>query len=87
MLVQGELADLAVEDLRRWRMWDLTREVLNLYGKKGYDAPIMQRALVRYALSCDDNAARSFLAERRSKEPDLVKEVEESLQYEKVPPK
>jgi hypothetical protein len=84
MIAQGELADLAVEDLRQWQMWDLTREVLALYGRKGYDAPIMQRALVRYALSCrDDPAARSFLAERRRQDPDLVREVEESLEFEK----
>lgn len=85
MIVQGDLADLAVEDLRRWQMWDLTREVLSLYGKKGYDAPIMKRAIVRYALSCkDDPAAQSFVTERRRAEPDLVKEVEESLEYEKA---
>jgi hypothetical protein len=83
MIVQGELADIAVEDLRQWKMWDLTREVLALYGKKGYDSPIVQRAIVRYALSCKgDNAAASFLADRRRQEPDLVKEVEESLQFE-----
>jgi hypothetical protein len=85
MLSQGELADIAVEDLRRWQMGDLTREVLGLYGKKGFDAPLMQRTIVRYAVSRakDDDAARQFVAERRKKEPDLVKEVEESLQFEK----
>jgi hypothetical protein len=79
MLAQGELADLAVEDLRGWQMWDLTREVLALYGKRGYDAPLMQRAIVRYALSCKDNACLAFLAERRRQEPDLVREVEEMV--------
>ena len=84
MIAQGELADVAIEDLRRWQMWDLTPDILALYGKKGFDAPIMQRAIVRYALSCkDDEAAKSSSAERRRYEPDLVKEVEESLQFEK----
>jgi hypothetical protein len=85
MLAQGELADVAVEDLRRWGVNDLTSDVLALYGKKGYDAPIMQRAIMRYAASRekDDEAARRFMAERRRAEPDLVKEVEESLQFEK----
>ena len=84
LLEQGELADLAVEDLRRWGLWDLTHEVLSVYGKKGYDAPIMQRAVVRYALTCkgNDEAAR-FLTERRRAEPELVREVEESLEFEK----
>ena len=83
ILAQGELADVAIEDLRRWQMWDLTPDILPLYGQKGFDAPIMQRAIVRYALSCKDDAAQKFTAERRRSEADLVKEVEESLQYEK----
>ena len=84
MIAQGELADIAVEDMRRWQVYDRTRDILGLYGKKGYDAPLMQRAIVRYALSCkDDNSARAFLDERRRDASELVKEVEESLQFEK----
>jgi hypothetical protein len=84
MLTQGELADVAVEELRRLQIWDLTRAVLALYGKKGYDAPIVQRTILRYALCCtEDSAVRQFLAERRRTEPELVKEVEESLAIEK----
>lgn len=84
LLQQGELADVAVEDLRRWQLWDLTAEVLDLHGKKGYDAPIMQRALVRYALCCKDKPeTRRFVDERRKEDAELVKEVEESLEYEK----
>jgi hypothetical protein len=83
-LQQGELADVAVEDLRRWKVWDLTADVLRLYGKKGFDAPIMQRAIVRYALSCTDrDEAKRFVADRRAREADLIQEVEESLQFEK----
>jgi hypothetical protein len=84
MLRQGDLADLAVEDLRRWGMWDLTPEVLAVYGRKGYDAPIMKRAILRYALSCrPTRESNDFLAKRRADEPDLVKEVQESLRLEK----
>lgn len=83
LLAQGDLADIAVEDLRRWGVWDLTRQVLGLYGKKGYDAPLMQRAIVRYALGCQPTTeSKAFLAARRAAEPDLVKEVEESLKLE-----
>jgi hypothetical protein len=83
MIGQGELADVAIEDLRRWQMWDLTPDVLALYGTKGFDAPIMQRAIVRYGLSCKDETAKKFIAERSRAEPELVKEVEDSLQFEK----
>jgi hypothetical protein len=84
ILTQGELADMAVEDLRRWKLWDLTPDVLGLYGKKGYTAPIMERALVRYALTNKGDAASAqFVAARRKDKPDLVKEVEEGLEFEK----
>jgi hypothetical protein len=83
MIAQGELADVAIEDLRRWQMWDLTSDIVALYGKKGFDAPIMKGAIVRYALSCKDDEAKKFVAERRRYEPDLVNQVEESLQFEK----
>jgi hypothetical protein len=80
MLAQGDLADLAVEDLRRWEIWDLTRPILAVYGKKGYDAPLVQAAIIRYALCCKEAAARDFIAERRRSEPDLVKDIEAELE-------
>jgi hypothetical protein len=83
MLAQSDLADLAVEDLRQWQMWDLTREVLALYGKKGYDAPLMQQAILRYALTCNDAPCRTFLDQRRRAEPDAVREVEDQLRQDK----
>jgi hypothetical protein len=90
VLRQGELADVAMEDLRRWGMWDLTDEVLGLYGKKGFDGPLLRRAVVRYALACRDagdeprrEKAAAFVAERQRQEPDLVKDVQEELDAEK----
>lgn len=82
MVAQGELADLAVEDLRRWKMWDLTKQVLELQAKKGFDAPLMQRALVRYALCCDDAMCKKFVSDRRRQDAELVKDVEEGLRLE-----
>ncbi len=84
LLAQGELADLAVEDLRRWQIWDLTPEVLRVYGRKGYDAPLLKRAIIRYALCCRPTTeSKEFLAQRRASESDVVSEVEEFLKLEK----
>lgn len=83
MLPQGDVADLAVEDLRRWQIWDLTAQVLAQYGKKSHDAPIVRRAILRYALACPRPEAAGFVAGVRRSEPELVQEVEESLQFEK----
>jgi hypothetical protein len=84
MLEQGELADVAIEDLRRWEMWDLTTQVLGVYGKKGYNGPIMRRTIVRYALCCKDNKdAAQFLEARRKDDPEIVKDEEEALKFDK----
>ena len=90
LLDQGDIADMAIEDLRRWKMWDLTGEVLAQYGKKSHDAPLVRRAIVRYALSCaredsrfKEPAARFVEAQRRQ-DAELVRDVEESLQFEKM---
>jgi len=84
VLDQGDLADLAVEDLRRWKVWDLTADILPLYGKKGYDSPLVERGIIRYAL-CAPSSERTqaFLKARRAQEPDVVGEVEEGLRLEK----
>jgi hypothetical protein len=55
-----------------------------LYGKKGYDAPIMQQALLRYALSCKPTPeSRAFLTRVRTTDGERVKEAEEALKFEK----
>jgi hypothetical protein len=79
MLAQGELTDLAVENLRRGKMWELTEQVLSQYGRKGLDAPIQKRAIVRYALSCPEQKAKAFVANLRRSDPILVEDVAESL--------
>jgi hypothetical protein len=83
LLPQGDIADLAIEDLRRWQYWDLTPEVLAQFGKPGHDAPIMRRGIVRYALSCPRPEAGRFIQTLRREDPQLVKDVEEFLQFEK----
>ncbi len=83
ILAQGELADLAIEDLRRWQMWEQTRAVLGLWSRKGLDAPVMKRAILRYALSSPRPEARQFVAQQRKVDPDLVSEVEDGLKFEK----
>jgi hypothetical protein len=79
----GEMADLAIEDLRRWRTWDLTARVLAQFGKSSHDAPIVRRGIVRYALSCPLPEARQFIERLRRQDAELVRDLEESLEFEK----
>jgi hypothetical protein len=83
MIVDRELADLAINDLREWKMWDLTKLVLAQYGKPTHDSPLARNGIICYALSCPEPEAKQFIAELRKREPDLVRELEESLELEK----
>lgn len=82
----GDMADMGLEDLRRWQWWELTPLVLKQYGKPTHSAPLVKRAIVRYALCCPNPEAAAFVKERRRTEADLVKQVEESLEFEKPVP-
>ncbi|HMF11458.1 MAG TPA: hypothetical protein VKE94_04110, partial [Gemmataceae bacterium] len=86
-LSQGDLADVAIEDLRRLQLWDVTEDVLAQYGKKSHDAPLMRRAIIRYALCCPKRQAAEFVAQRRRDDADAVRDVEEALEFEKKPDK
>jgi hypothetical protein len=92
LLSQGDIADLPIDDLRRWGCWDLTDKVLSLYSEKSHSIPIVKRSIVRFALSAQyahpDNAkAAAFLKERRAEDPDRIKEIEQLLELERTPPK
>jgi hypothetical protein len=84
VIAQGDLADQAIEDLRRWGYWDLTADVLGQFGKPTHDAPIVRNCIVRYALTCPDDAAKRFVTALRQSEPKLVQSVEASLELYKT---
>jgi hypothetical protein len=80
LLGQPEMADLAIEDLRAWKLWDLNAEVFGRYGRKGYDSALVRRGILRYALSGPaTKETTAFLGARRADNPEEVKEIEESL--------
>jgi hypothetical protein len=86
LLPCGDLADQAIEDLRRWGYWDLTADVLAQFPKPTHAAPIVRRAIVRYALTCPADDARRFAAALRQSDPRLVADVEEMLRrFDRVP--
>lgn len=84
----GDMADMAIEDLRRWQWWELTKTVLAQYAKPTHVAPLVRRSIIRYALCCPEAEAGEFVKARRLAEPDVVKQVEQALEFEKpIPPK
>jgi hypothetical protein len=83
MIADGQIADMAIEDLRQWKMWDLTKEVLAQYGKSSHNSPIAQRNIVRYALCCPLPEAQQLVKTVRQQDPELVRDLEEGLEFEK----
>lgn len=83
LLDQGDIADLAIEDLRKWGRWEVADKVLALLSRSSHDIPIVRRAILRYALTCPDNAeASGFVTAMRKKDPRLVEQAEELLKLE-----
>jgi hypothetical protein len=77
-----DLADFAVEDLRKWRCWDVTDAVLGLASRKTHDVGVIQRAILRFALQSPTKAAAAYVAEQRKRDPDQVRDTEEILKLE-----
>ncbi len=87
-LDQEDIADIAVEDLRRWRYWDLTDRVLALSERKFTSegtAQIVRRVVLRYAIQCPDKRCKACVATEREKDPEGVKDQERLLHLEDVP--
>lgn len=82
LIQHGDLADLAIEDLRLWREWGLTAEIVSKYPLKSHEAPLVRRAIVRYSLSCPRAEAMQLIEQLRKSDPQLVRDVEEALQFE-----
>lgn len=67
--------------------WGLTQEVLSSYGTKGYTAPVMKRAFLRYALTAPkDPQIEKFLAQLETKDSQMLLEVKESLGFVPLKP-
>jgi hypothetical protein len=83
LLEQADIADLAIEDLRKWQQWQVAEQVLGLKDKPSHNVPIIRRAILRFALSCPSSKlAADYVAELRRKDARMVSDAEELLKLE-----
>ncbi len=83
LLQMKDIADLVIDDFRKWQCWDLTDKILGLQSSPVYSTPVIKRSIIKFALSNKKNAAaQSFIASLREKEPKLVNDVEELLKLD-----
>jgi hypothetical protein len=80
-----DMADFAIEDLRKWHRWEYTDEVLGLYGKKNFNTPIIRKSILRYALQCPSSKAMEFVKTQRARDAEWVDETRELLDLETAP--
>lgn len=85
LLGQDDLADMAVEDLRKWKRWDAAAEVVKMYDDPAVNQLVTKRAVIKYALDAPPATAvaAALLAREREANPERVKDVEEGLQIER----
>ena len=78
-IIQGDLADIAVEYLRQWQIPDLELKVLGLFrGNK--QSPLLDRVVIHYALSWQKRQeCILFVAEIRKNHSALLAEMEELI--------
>ena len=94
LMAHPDLADMPIDDLRKWKTWELTPEVLKYADKESHNTlPINNRSILKFALAASwadpKNAAAAAHVEKvRKDNPERVKLVEELLKDEiKVAPK
>ena len=88
LLEQRDIVDLAIEDLRKWGAWEFADRIIGLFGKPGYDVPIVKRSIIRFALSCPpgNEKVKAFIEARKKEDPQYVEEVAELLRLESPKP-
>jgi len=86
LLSHSDIADMAIEDLRRWKAWDLSDAVLAVRQSESGKVSIVRRAVLRFALSCPTPAAKDLVVQLRKEDKQGVEDAEELLKLEEVKP-
>ena len=85
LVAQDDMADIAIDDLRKWKMWDETKFVLGFSGQESHNSLITKRALLRFAVQAAESGqeeAKAFVDKARADNPTRVKETEDLLKEE-----
>jgi hypothetical protein len=84
-LKTADMADFAIEDLRKLNRWEYCDAILDLPSKPGYEkSPIVRKAVIRFALECPSAIAKAYVQVERNRDPEYVAETEELLALEKT---
>ena len=85
-MANGEFADFAIEDLRKWGRWELTETILKTAALDTHKKePMVKRAVLKFMLATSEKnpKAAEFIAVARKENPEKIKEYEEILEQER----
>jgi hypothetical protein len=91
LMTHADIADMPIDDLRKWKAWELTGTVLNYGAVESHKAlPIVRRSILKYALAAStadpkNAAAVGYVEQARKDDPDRVKLLEDLLKDEAKP--
>jgi hypothetical protein len=92
MMDDADIADMPIEDVRKWKRWELTPTILGYAAKESHNGtPITMRAILKFAIMASwadpkNTAAAEYVADARKKDPKRVQFLEEVLKDELKPP-
>ena len=91
LMVHPDIADMPIDDLRKWKAWEMTDAVLAYAKLESHNTlPINRRSILKFALAASwadpkNAAAGAFVAKARVDDPERVKLIEELLKDEAKP--
>ena len=91
LMVHPDIADMPIDDLRKWKAWEMTDAVLAYSKLESHNTlPINRRSILKFALAASwadpkNAAAGAFVAKARVDDPERVKLIEELLKDEAKP--
>jgi hypothetical protein len=84
-LEQKDIADFIIDDFRLQKRWDYTERILALAEKKSHQNPIVQKAILRFALQSPGPGAAAYVMKLRHKDAEWVADTEETLRDDAAP--
>jgi hypothetical protein len=91
LMVHPDIADMPIDDLRKWKVWDMTDAVLKWASVETHNTlPINRRAILKFAVAASwadpkNAAAAGYVEKARKDDPERVKLIEDLLKDEMKP--
>lgn len=79
LLLDSDVADLAINDLTRWEDWDVASELAERYYSKAYDVSFIKRNIIRFMMAAVDSTPQGaeHVPAYAAKAQDFLKKVEQ----------